>query len=259
MKRILKITFVIVALALSRHPAVGQLVCPKGASIDTTLLELPEISRGDTIVVHDGYIVSFRPSLRQPVWVAYNLTVDEVQGETERSGSFKRDPAVEFPQAANSDYLRSGYDKGHMAPAADMKWSDKVMAESFYFTNICPQTPQLNRRNWLNLENQTRNLALRYGSVWIICGPVFDGEKKTIGENMIPVPDKFFKALLAFNGKEYVAAAFVFENNEQKQELTDVLMTVDALEASIGLDLFRHLPESSQTAAESEVKRTDWL
>lgn len=97
------------------------------------------------------------------------------------------------PIATNADYTRSGYDKGHMAPAADMKWSPEAMKESFYFSNMCPQHPQLNRRGWKNLEEKIRNWAIADSAIIIICGPIIEKQPKTIGKNKVVVPQCFSK------------------------------------------------------------------
>ena len=66
------------------------------------------------------------------------------------------------PQTSTGDYTKSGYDRGHMAPAADMKWNKQAMEESFYMSNICPQNPNLNRGDWNDLEEKSRQMAKKY-------------------------------------------------------------------------------------------------
>ena len=108
------------------------------------------------IIEHIGYKVSYNQTWCIPNWVAYELTKIEVEGQFPRRGSFCPDPYVKGYSAETSDYSNSGYDRGHMAPAADMKWSEKVMLESFYLTNICPQNKNLNSGLWLALEERAR-------------------------------------------------------------------------------------------------------
>ena len=112
----------------------------------------------------------------------------------ERTDKFLPDPDVRGAKAYSNDYTKSGYDRGHMAPAADMKWSKQAMAESFYMSNICPQNPNLNRGDWNDLEEKSRQWAKKYGAVYIACGPVYDhGKPKRIGNNKVAVPDAFYK------------------------------------------------------------------
>lgn len=122
-------------------------------------LEIPVMTapRKGQIIRHTGYTVSYNENLRLPNWVAYELTRQETQGNAQRTDRFIADPQVKGVIATNADYTRSGYDKGHMAPAADMKWSVTAMKESFYFSNMCPQHPELNRRKWKDLEEKIRD------------------------------------------------------------------------------------------------------
>lgn len=94
-----------------------------------------------------------------PNWVAWELTRQETTGNEERKSKFLPDPDLPEPRVEHSDYTHSGYDRGHMAPAADMKWSEKAMQESFYMSNICPQNQKLNRDDWGDLENECRTWA----------------------------------------------------------------------------------------------------
>jgi len=235
----------------------AQTIYPGGATLDTTMLQLPSYSKDECIVVHEGYVTSFDTLTLNPRWVAYELTADKLGDGAERSNAFKEDPCIRFKQATNKDYSHSGYDKGHMAPAADMKWSQRVMKESFYFTNISPQKPRLNRGCWKQLETKTRDMARRYGKVWIVMGPVIVDGYTSIGPRKVAVPQYFFKALLAFEGKQYHSAAFLFENIDGDQALKSVVMTVDQLEALVSRDFFKNLPPEDYLS-ESVVLLSDW-
>lgn len=93
------------------------------------------------------------------------------------------------------DYTHSGYDRGHMAPAADMKWNETAMEESFLLSNICPQIPELNRGRWKELEEQIREWVQRDSALLITCGPIVSTPRKTIGRHEIVVPTRFFKVV----------------------------------------------------------------
>ena len=134
-----------------------SLQIPLGKDLETPISLVP---LQEQIIRHSGYTVSYNKDLKIPNWVSYELTREETKGKEKRGNRFIADPLVIGPIATNADYTRSGYDKGHMAPAADMKWSPEAMKESFYFSNMCPQHPQLNRRGWKNLEEKIRNWAI---------------------------------------------------------------------------------------------------
>ena len=109
-------------------------------SAEAESISLPAKIKGRTeqIIKHTGYTVSYNEDWKIPNWVAYELTAAEVQGDEPRSNKFVPDPDVWGETATNFDYKGKGYDRGHMAPAADMKWSRKAMKESFYYSNILP-------------------------------------------------------------------------------------------------------------------------
>jgi len=240
-------------------PSAGQTVYPRGARLDRSLMELPEVLQSDDIVVHRGFISSYNTETLIPDWVAYELTEEEVNGTFGRSGSFGMDPDFTERQAMREDYSNSGWDKGHLAPAADMKWSSSSMYESFYFTNICPQNHTMNERSWQNLEKYVRRMAVRYGRVWVVTGPVVDlGLHGTIGKQGVAVPDSFFKALLFHDGERYHSVAFLMENNSTYQSLRSSALSVNELELFLDRDLFRNLPKRVQEDVEGEVDKGIW-
>ena len=237
----------------------GQTVYPQNAKLDRTLLELPAISKTDNIVVHQGYISSYNTETLIPDWVAYELTEEEANGTFGRSGSFSMDPDFTGKQAMREDYSNSGWDKGHLAPAADMKWSPASMYESFYFTNISPQNHTLNERSWQTLERFVRRMAAQYKTVWVVTGPVVDlGTHGTIGAQQVAVPDSFFKALLIYDGESYHSIAFLMENNSTYHSLKSSTLTVNELELFIGKDLFCNLPKKIQESIEGKIDDGVW-
>ena len=171
-----------------------------GTEINTANIEYAyrKKSCSDKLIEHLGYTVSYNSDWNLPNWVAYELTAEEVSGNEERCDNFSADPEITSNAVVSSDYTRSGYDRGHMAPAADMKWSKQAMEESFYMTNICPQIHNINAGDWKDLENLARDLAVNYGSIYICCGPIVtENDTFTIGnERKIRVPSEFFKAFL---------------------------------------------------------------
>lgn len=222
-------------------------------------VEFPDISPDENIIYHAGFTVSYNSSTLIPKWVAYELTADEVAGENPRSGSFGMDPDFSGRQAMREDYSYSGWDKGHMAPAADMKWSSQAMYESFYLTNICPQDHTLNEKDWQSLEKKVRGWATEFGQVYVICGPIV-GQNKfgTIGGNNVVVPDAFFKAVMVPFEDTYKTIAFVMFNEPEHHSLREYAMSVNELEELIGMDFFPILSDKDEEAIESEKDFKAW-
>ena len=219
--------------------------------------EIPKlkVKRKEQVIRHEGYTVSYNSDYRIANWVAYELTDKEaVSKKAERSNKFVADPEVKGAMATNGDYHRSGYDRGHLAPAADMKWSVKAMRESFYMSNICPQNQKLNRDDWGDLENECRTWAKKYRNVYIVCGPIYDSSNpKRIGQHKVAVPDRFFKVVLIYNRKNPVAMGFLFENKAGHHKLEKYMVSVDSIETITGLDFFSQLPDNIEKQVEANI------
>lgn len=225
-----------------------------------TNLEIPQLlaPRQEQIICHTGYTVSYNATWRLPNWVAYELTRQETQGDEKRYNRFISDPLVKGTIASNGDYARSGYDKGHMAPAADMKWSNTVMKESFYFSNMCPQHPDLNRRKWKDLESKIRDWAIADSAIIIICGPIVGKNPKVIGRNQVTVPQQFFKAILSPYVSSPRAIGFLFENARSVEPLQTYIITIDSIEKLTGMDFFAPLPDELENVIEAHVETKLW-
>lgn len=219
-------------------------------------MELPAIRNTDVVLVYNGFVVNYNPERLIMNWVAYELSAEETQGDIPRFRTFSMDLDYKGRQAMREDYSNSGWDKGHMAPAADMKWSADAMKESFYLTNICPQNHEFNEHEWFQLESRVRDWAHKYGRVWVVCGPyIHTNQYGTIGERKVVVPDGFFKAILRQEGNNYYSIAFVFENDSHKQPVKEAVVSVNDVEALVGYDLFTNLNDRIEESVEAQ---TDW-
>ena len=238
-------------------------VTPAAAPVALSdLMEIPALTTSGRIVQHGAFVTSYNTETLIPDWVAYELTAEETGGTNTREGiEFRMDPDLRgCTQAMREDYSGSGWTKGHLIPAADAAFSDKTMAETFYFTNICPQDETLNAGDWQYLEKKVRQWANRYGSVWVVTGPIV-GENRygTIGDRDVVVPDSFYKALLIRkkNGS-YSAIAFVMDNDDDRYYLKDCQMNINDLEALTGFDFFPGLDDTIEEKVESTVRLSDW-
>ena len=224
---------------------------------DMGQLEIPFMPNGKQgqVIQRTGYTLAYDKKTKTPQWVAWELTKEETKGNHERTDKFLPDPNVEGAKVVTTDYTGSGYDRGHMAPAGDMKWSKKAMEESFYMSNICPQIHHLNTGDWNELEANTRKWARRYGSVYVTCGPIYNGSRRTqyIGKNRVKVPDAFFKVILIQSPKKTCALGFFFENEAGQRPLNEYLVSIDYLEQTTGIDFFPALPDELENVLEAET------
>lgn len=228
---------------------------PQIGNLETPILLIP---RQEQIIKHTGYTVSYNKIWKLPNWVSYELTRQETQGIAKRDNRFIADPLVEGDIASNGDYSHSGFDKGHMAPAADMKWSSSVMKESFYFSNICPQHPLLNRRKWKDLEDKIRDWAVSDSAIIIICGPIVEQTHKTIGKNQVAIPEHFFKVILSPYSHPIRAIGFIFKNEQATKPLSTYVVTVDSIERLTGMDFFSPLSDSLESDIEANANLDQW-
>jgi endonuclease G len=228
-------------------------------SIENVEIPAKITGRQEQIITHIGYTVSYNSDWKIPNWVAYELTKEEAEGATSRGKNFIPDPEVSYVESATTDdYKNSGWDRGHMAPAADMKWSEQAMKESFYLSNICPQNKNLNSGIWKNLEEQVRGLAEEKGNIYIVCGPIVSKQPKTIGYNNVAIPDAFFKVLLQNDNGDWSAIAFMFANESGRKPLSTYAMSVEEMQIITGIDFFPALPNSIEEKVESQVDFTKW-
>lgn len=218
--------------------------------------------RGNQMIEHTGFVVSFCPKTNCPSWVAWELTAAETKGSQQRS-NYAFMPDAELPmdnQVVTGDYTGSGFDRGHMCPAADMKWSADAMHDCFYMSNICPQTPQLNQNWWEHVESACRRWAKREGEIFIACGPIFHSKiKATIGrEHRVAVPDGFYKVIISLREGAEKGIAFRYRNDDSRQTMEDAAMSIDKLEKQLKLDFFSEVPDSIEQVIESQCDLRAW-
>ena len=224
-------------------------------------MEIPLVRDSDTrILKRTGYTLSYNDTWRIPNWVAWQLTGERVNGKVKRSDEFVVDPDLpDHVRSEHRDYSGSRYDRGHMAPAGDMKWDERAMQESFYMSNMCPQAPNLNKGDWRVLEERCRKWAERYGTLFIACGPIVNesvNHKKIGRSNKVLVPDGFFKVVLKL-GEHPSAIGFIFPNDDCDLALDDYAVSVDSVEAVTGFDFFYRLADEQENLLESQ-KNIKW-
>lgn len=210
------------------------------------------------IVNYEGMILSFNKDLHIPNWVAWELTATEVSGTFPRDDNFRGDDNV-IGSAEKWDYSYSGYDRGHMAPAGDMKWSAKAMDESFYMTNMCPQAKSLNTGAWKRLEEKCRQWAEIDSAIIVICGPIVtDPINEYIGDSKVAVPQRFFKVILSPYIENPRGIGFIMPNAKVPGGMQAAAVSIDEVEQVTGYDFFSSLPDEIENDVESQCKFHYW-
>jgi endonuclease G len=212
-------------------------------------LELPKYDVDDTIIRHRGYTLSYNSKYKQANWVAYLLTKDETVKRFQRGEFFAPDPLIPGTDLV-VDYAKSGYDRGHLAPAADMGYSMETMVQSFYYSNMSPQVPRFNRGIWKKLEMQVRNWAVENDSLYVVTGPIFDSVMPTIGPHRVAVPKAYYKVLLQKRNREWFGVGFILPNASLKGGITRFATSIDKVEELTGIDFFWGLEDEFELKIE---------
>jgi endonuclease G len=255
---------VVIGVSLFQRVTGSSATSPEATASNVPIqydgLEIPvaHTRLGGETLKRTGYTLCYDADKKTPLWVAWELTEEEVTtGSEKRADSFVPDPDVKGAKAYTQDYTGSGYDRGHMAPAGDMKWSKQAMAESFYMTNICPQVPNLNRGDWNDLEETCRKWAKKYGRIYIACGPIYTAKTvKRIGNHQVGVPDAFYKVVLLNVDSDPQALGFIFPNEAGNHPLEQYLCSVDEVEEQTQIDFFPQLDDELENRIEA-VKWTE--
>lgn len=222
-------------------------------------LTLGDPGKADVIIDRKGFAVGFSNEKKQALWVIYKLTAEEL-GDfgIKRTNRFRPDPQI-AASALPADYTKSGYDRGHLAPAADMAFSLQTMQDSFVMSNMSPQKPQFNRGIWKRLEEQIRDFAAVEKEIYVVTGPILLPEDTTtVGASQVAVPSYYYKVVYDLSPPRKMIG-FILPNEGGKKSLRDFAVTVNAVEKATGLDFFSLVPNPEQDALEGTITVSDWL
>ena len=223
-------------------------------------LELPNHDASVRIIKHDAYSIGYSDSYREALWVAYKLTAEmlNVLPRVSRADKFVADPLLPAELAVtDAVYRKSGFDRGHLLPAADMAHSELTMKETFYFSNITPQVPTFNRGIWKVLEEQVREWAKKDGKIYVVTGPVLSSNLKMLN-GTLPIPEVFYKGILFCSAEKVCAIGFLMENEGSTRPLHDFAVTIDKIEEETGLDLFYQVPDIIEKKVEADYDPAEW-
>ena len=220
---------------------------------------LPKIHPNDEVIHHSYYTLSYNEDHEQANWVAYKLTSEMIQnGSYNRTDNFRPDYKVKNQSSQLSDYKGSGYDRGHLCPAGDMKISKIAMSESFYMTNMSPQSPSFNRGIWKSLESIVRTWAIENDEIYVVTGPILTDIIGSIGSNSVSIPKYYYKVILDYKEPELKGIGFVLENAKSKSSLVSYAISIDNVEELTGIDFFPSLPDTIENIIEESFSIDKW-
>ncbi len=230
---------------------------------DLTAKGLPKLDAGDEVIVHPGHMLVYSEKHEQPKWTAHIATPDLITGNLARIDSFLPDPLVKTGTAVTADYWNSGYDRGHMVPSADMRWTFEALKGTYLYSNICTQVPELNRETWADLEDWGRRYVnFSKHRIFVLTGPVLRAGLPTMQKpdrkNEVSIPEYFWKVVADLDGDHPQAIAFVMRNAKQEYPPISYAVSVDSVETLTGLDFFPALEDALEARIEAMREPKDW-
>ncbi len=222
-------------------------------------VDLTPSSTTGAIVVHPYYSLSYNERYEQAEWVAYELKKDQVVHINQKRPYFIRDKEVTTKSAHYKAYKNSGYDKGHLCPAGDRRFSKQAYDQTFLTSNISPQKHSFNAGIWNRLEQKTRYWATKYNGVYVITGGVLTPGLKTIGREKVAVPEYFYKIIYDDSRDEPDAIAFLIPSQQDSTKaLYEFVTSIDKIEALTGIDFFPKLPDDLENKLEKDFDYKGW-
>lgn len=218
-------------------------------------------SEADYIVERQAYTLGYMTNFYQSAWVCYSLTRSNVLNRAaKRRNNFRPDPILGKYSSTLQDYRHSGYDRGHLCPAADVAWSSATMSESFYLSNMSPQVGPFNRGIWKDLEQWVRDIAVHVTNVYVYTGPVLDTNLMlgVVGPNRVTVPGAYYKVILDENEPKR-AIGFILPNKANTNSYLKYIRSVRDVETVTGLDFFSILSTNEQDRIETTVETNHWI
>ena len=229
----------------------------KQPKTETNEYFLPTSTTGQ-IVHHQNYSLSYSEPHEQAEWVAYELKSSHLSSTNHKRPYFEIDNAVKSGAAHWRNYKQSGYDRGHLCPAGDRRFSKAAHDETFLTSNISPQEHQFNAGVWNRLEQKVRYWAKKYDGVFVVTGGILKDGLKTIGEERVAVPNQFYKIVLDNTNGNPKVLAFLMNHNDSDMPLYKFVVSVDEVEKLTGIDFFPELDDAIENKIEASSSYKKW-
>lgn len=234
---------------------------------------VPQATASEQTIFHSAYALSYNESHEQANWVMHIILPEIAKGSASRSNDFREDPLVSTGTSFEKDYFLKekktdgsykydgfGYDRGHLAPSADFKWSEKALSESYFYSNMSPQLGDFNRLKWAELEGWMRDYVVTHNtSLIIVTAPILHNELPKIerGVNKVSIPEQFVKVALDLKNKR--AVGFSLPHQKIEEPLESFMVSVDSIEQLLGYDLFSKLDDELESELEAHFDYKMWL
>ncbi len=234
---------------------------------------LPETNEEEEIICHKAICLIYSEEHEMAKWVAHIISHDIVDGGVSRTNDFRIDTLVKTGSSEELDYFIKtkldddsyeydgfGYDRGHLAPSADFRWSEIALSESYYYSNMTPQLPVFNREIWANIEGFLR--AHIYNNpdkdIFVVTGPVLTDNlpKQERSKNNVSIPEYHFKVAVDFS--ENKGIAFLISQKQTNYPIESYVVSIDSVESFTGINFYPNLSEEEEKSIESASNISDW-
>jgi endonuclease G len=234
----------------------------------------PKKAQDLEIIEHSGMVIGFDCDYKMASWVFHVLTPDVSFGTVSRSNDFRVDDKSNCGSAVEADYfLRKentdgtfsydgfGFDRGHLAPSADFRWSASALSESYYYSNMTPQRPEFNRQSWAELEGLLRKIVdQEKRPFYVITGPVLHPGLPEIERSVhtLKIPELHYKIIVDASAENPRGMAFLMPNKKCEQRLSAYVVSIDSVERLTGLDFFSALDDVLENKIEQSADFAAW-
>ncbi len=248
----------------SLHEILEHLILNENIkSIKSTII--PKIKSNEDLIEHSAMVLVYSEEHEQAKWVAHVINTNIIDGNVSRTNNFRKDKLIKTGSSEEKDFftkskLKSGktiyngfgYDRGHLAPSADFKWSKNALSESYFYSNMSPQLPEFNREGWAELENFLRSYIYENNvDLHVLTGPILNEKLKKIEKsiNQISIPELFFKIAIDLKNKR--AIAFLMPNKKLDYPIEYYVTSIDSIEYIVNFDFNHQLSDSIENYLES--------
>lgn len=224
--------------------------------------------------IHSAMAIGFNCQYKMAAWTFHVLTPDVSFGNVTRTNDFRPDNSIACPIAVEQDYFIKeeksdgsiiydgfGFDRGHLAPSADFRWSKQALSESYYYSNMTPQRKGFNRESWAEVETLLRRIVDNNPQNYlIITGPILTDTMKVIEKsiNKLSIPDYHYKIIADLSSDSPKGMAFLMPNRKCELPASEYVVTIDSIQQLTGLDFFPTLSEKLQKAVEKTSDYSVW-
>ncbi len=231
----------------------------EGATLkeSTNVYYLPT-STTNQIIHHKNYSLSYSEPHEQAEWVAYELKASHISSTNHKRPYFEIDNTVRTGAAHWRNYKKSGYDKGHLCPAGDRRFTQEAHDETFLTSNISPQEHKFNAGVWNRLEQKVRYWAKKNDGVFVVTGGILENGLKVIGDEDVAVPNQFYKVILDNTNGKIKVLAFLMNHEDSDLPLYKFVVSVDKVEALTGIDFFPQLDDAIENKLEASSSYKSW-